>query len=283
MTRFRIPTLDVGPVPGGLGRHVNHDPRSRAYAHRPSATTLDAKVWQRSFDVLDQAQTGSCTGNAMLGVIYTGPLFSALSVDLRAKFPAVETVARDIIYHLATTLDGFPGVYPPDDTGSDGLSASKAAQSLGLISGYRHALSVDDALAAVSHDSPVITGVNWYPSFDQPDPTGLVRLPKRLSAPRGGHEFLVYGIDPVAETVLARNSWSTSWGGSTVPGSNVGPGEFRFPWADWERLLIQDGDVTVPVPVNKPAPTPAPSDGQTICDNLTAATTAAVTWIRAHM
>jgi hypothetical protein len=280
VTAIEIEHADRGTAPGGLGRHVNHDPRSRAFAHRPSRTTLVSKVWERHYDVLDQGQTGACTGNAILGAVYTGKVYEALTDVLRASLQATEAVARDVLYHLATTLDPFNGTYPPDDTGSDGVSASKAAQQLGLIAGYTHTFSVDDALAAVSHDGHVITGVNWYPSFDSPDAYGAVKLPARLGKPDGGHEFLVYGIDTATERVLARNSWGTNWGGSVDPAANVGPGEFQFSFTDWGRLLKQSGDVTVPVPVNVAPPKPG---HPTVLTEFQRAYDAVVAWIEAHL
>lgn len=275
MSNYQIDEQRSPGAPGGLGRHVNHDPRSLRFAHKPSSAELASKVWDRHYAVLDQGQTGSCTGNAMLGAIYTGKVYEALTEALRTSLQPSEAVARDILYHLATTLDPYNGTYPPTDTGSDGVSVNKAAQSLGLISGYRHLLSLDDALAAVANDSHVITGVNWYSAFDRPDAKGLVKLPKKLTGLEGGHEFLVYGIDVDNELVLARNSWGTGWGVA---------GEFKFSFADWGTLLSHDGDVTVPVPLSAPAPIPTPLPAAPDwLERLKADFATAVAWIEAHL
>lgn len=280
MTTTEIEHTDRGAAPGGLGRHVNHDPRSRAYAHQPTRAALVSRTWERHYAVLDQGQTGACTGNAMLGAIYTGKVYEGLTDALRASLQATEAVARDVLYHLATTLDPYNGTYPPDDTGSDGVSASKAAQQLGLIAGYRHTFSLDDALATVANDSHVITGVNWYAAFDSPDQYGAVKLPARLPKPEGGHEFLVYGIDTATERVLARNSWGTGWGGSVDPAAKVGPGEFQFSFTDWGRLLKQQGDVTVPVPLTATPPKP---EHPSVLTEFQRAYDAVVAWIEAHL
>jgi hypothetical protein len=284
VTHYEVEHQRSPGAPGGLGRHVNHDPRSRAFAHQPSSTALVSKVWDRYYAVLDQARTGACTGNAMLGAVYTGKVYEALTDALKASLQPTEAVARDILYHLATTMDPYNGTYPPTDPGSDGVSVNKAAQSLGLISGYRHTFSLDDALATLANDSHVITGVNWYAAFDSPNANGLVKLPKKLGQPEGGHEFLVYGIDAKNEWVLARNSWGTGWGGSNAVSPDVGPGEFKFSFTDWGTLLGHDGDVTVPVPLTAPAPTPAPSPGAPDwLDRLKADFATAVAWIEAHL
>ena len=274
----RIPWLNRADAPGELGRHVNHDPRSRAFAHAPSAKPLRTKVWPRHYAPLDQGPVGSCTGNAMLGAIYTGRCYDALPTELRAKYRPTEDVARDVLYSSATKLDAFTGTYPPVDTGSDGVSVSKAAQRLRLISGYRHTFSLDDALSTLAHDSHVIVGVNWYRAFDMPDSHGMVTLSSG-GMPEGGHEFLVYGIDVDRERVLARNSWGERWGGDWVSGTSfrsVGPGEFQFSFTDFVRLLREDGDVTVPVPLSQPKPRPAGEHAETWLEKLR-------DWLQSHL
>ena len=54
---------------GRLGRHVEHDPRSRAF----SAGTAAFKTIRhlRHGKAFDQGDLGSCTGNAMAGVLIT--------------------------------------------------------------------------------------------------------------------------------------------------------------------------------------------------------------------
>lgn len=245
------PFSAVDPRP--LNRHVRHDSRSKAYAYpeRDPATLMKVD-WTGHIGVLDQGNTGSCTGNAATGNAGTTPFWETLVTKLAAGLVLDETYARDTLYHLATTYDSFDGTYPPTDTGSDGLSVAKAAQSQGLINGYQHALSMDAALAALQR-GPVITGVNWYDGFDSPDANGLVH---KTGSVRGGHEFVVVGYDPATKLVKARNSWGTGYG--------VG-GYFYFSDTDWAALLAEQGDVTVFVPLNQPvpAPTPVPPPGPT--------------------
>lgn len=211
-----------------LGRHVEHDPLSKAWGIRAEADAIIHSVSHRLYNgPLNQLNTSSCTGNATAGLLNTQGSHKPKSRFLREKD------ALDI-YSLGTQLDEFPGQYPPDDNGSSGLAVAKAAQQMGLITEYRHAFSAQDGLSALMLKS-IITGVNWYPEFDRPDPYGVVKL-GTTSQPRGGHEFLINGYNAKNHMIRAINSWGPSYG--------VG-GAFFFSLKDWEALLEQDGDCTV--------------------------------------
>lgn len=219
-----------------LGRHVEHDPRSRAFAIvMPHAITIDdlRNVRHRRFGgPLDQGHLGSCTGNAVAGCVNTLPIHRSRE-HLLKEDDAVQ------IYSLATKLDEFEGVYPPTDSGSSGLAAAKAAQNMGLISGYQHAFSLEQALVALM-EKPIITGVNWYEGFDNPDHHGHVEIAGQV---RGGHEFEILGFEKNGTIedsyVEAENSWGSGWGLH---------GRFRFKVSTWKQLLAEDGDATVLIP-----------------------------------
>jgi hypothetical protein len=239
------------PGAGRLGRHVRHDPRSLAYlypAHEVAG--LVSVRHQRAIPVLDQGDLGSCTGNAAEGAIGTGALFEALAnTTLQPSATDADGDEHQAIalYSEATQLDDYSGSYPPEDTGSDGLSVAKAAQAAGLISGYTHCTDLDSALKALSQQ-PVICGVNWYSSFDSPAADGTITIGRKATV-RGGHEFVLDELDVERKRIGFTNSWGESWGAD---------GRAYISWADFERLLSEDGDVTVFTPANAPAPTPTP-------------------------
>ena len=229
-------------VPGKrLGRHINHDPRSRAYGVSAKAATISSVLHPRVVPIFDQGDVGSCTGNAAVGALGTAPLFATLPEN----HPVLDEAEAVAVYSAATKVDNFRGSYPPDDTGSDGLSVAKVLKSLGLISGYQHAFSLTDALTALQK-YPGITGVNWYEGMDSPDSHGLVKVSGQV---RGGHEFEVVGMDVDTRTVRCANSWGTGYGDN---------GFFTLTWSDFERLLGEQGDFTVLLPLATPAPTPVP-------------------------
>lgn len=228
-----------------LGRHVVHDSRNLAYPYRrrvvAGGPTLVTKLHARNIPILDQGNVGSCTGNGEVGVMACEPVFAALPAGTKLN----EALALKI-YSGAEDIDG-DGPYPPNDNGSSGPSAAKAAMKLGLISGYTHCLSLADVLDALQSGA-VSIGINWYDSFDNPPASGLLTISPNASV-RGGHEPMLRGIDVDAQTVFGDNSWGTSWG---VKGS------FTMGWDTLDRLLHEDGDGTVSVPLSQPAPTPVP-------------------------
>lgn len=224
-----------------LGRHIRHDPESKRYAHLASARTLVAVDHLRHIDILDQGNVGSCTGNACTGSLGTTPIDDALPTP----HPSLDEAEALRLYSAAEVIDG-DGPYPPNDNGSSGLSVCKAAKNAGMISGYRHALSLTDALDALQ-DGPVLWGTNWLTGMDAVNPTtGLI---KYTGSSRGGHELVLRSFDPATGLVGGDNSWGDGWGKA---------GSFVITTTDLGKSLADDGDITIPVPLSQPAPVPTP-------------------------
>lgn len=208
-----------------LGRHVQHDARSRNY---PAAVAPIADVKHVRHGLpFNQGDLGSCTGNAMAGALMTSPYYTA--GRSLAEAAAVQ------LYEQATHFDRTKGIYPPDDTGSTGLAVAKAATKDGYISAYSHAFGLQHALGALTL-APVITGINWYTSFDEPLSTGECPLTADATV-RGGHEIELFGLDEENRQIWAYQSWGRTWGG-------LHNGTFWFSYTTFEQLLAEKGDVT---------------------------------------
>jgi len=209
-----------------LGRHVLHDPRSFEYPATSAPAVVSVTHAARGLP-LNQGDIGSCTANALCGALDSTP------DDARGKTYSEQDAVT--LYEKETALEGDP--YPPNDPGGTGLMVCKAAVDLGWNSSYTHAFGIEHALLALVV-RPVITGVNWYTSFDTPDPaTGLVEIAPGATV-RGGHEIVADGIDSSDQLVYLWNSWGPTWGRG---------GRFCWTFNTWERLLTAQGDVTVPI------------------------------------
>ncbi|GAB2858737.1 hypothetical protein GCM10022221_67810 [Actinocorallia aurea] len=228
MTTVRLPE-----VPGrALGRHIEHDERSRAYAlPEPSAVRRlrgrgRSVYWERRAPIWDQGDVAMCTGMAMAGIIATD------SAGRGGDARVTDTTAFQL-YTVGTALDDIAGDWPDVDTGSTGLAVAKAAQVMGFIAGYRHAFTAAAAIAALDR-GPLIVGLQWLSGLDEPDSAGVASY---RGYPQGGHEVALIGRDTKARVVWFANSWGPSWG--------VG-GYFALGYGDFAAALASGGDCTQP-------------------------------------
>ena len=218
-------TFDETVHPGmRLGRNLCLDARSLRFMVERYPDAMRAPVtdrhWERVLAILDQGALGSCTGNAGTGALGTQPLFDAVGRSVLpdpADARAAERFAVGL-YRDATVVDGYPGVYPPDDTGSSGLAVCKVLRDRHTIHGYRWA-STAAGFARLLQDGPVLQGLPWYESFFEPDGAGFVDAdPHWADSPlAGGHEIeaIAIEIDPhdlLDSVVTYANSWGTGWG-----------------------------------------------------------------------
>lgn len=228
------------PTDHKLGRHVNHDSRSRLYPVDTAGLNIASVRHRRRIGILDQGSLGSCTAQAGIGCLGTDPNYDTVPAD--SRYPLTEQGAVHL-YSDATQVDPYPGEWPPDDTGSDGLTVAKVLQAAGMIAGYTWAFRLDDALKALT-TGPLITGIPWYNSMFSPSDEGLVKIFGGLA---GGHEIVVDEYDESRGWVGFTNSWGADWGLA---------GRFYLQAEDYGTLLAQQGDVTAFAPVTAPPPEP---------------------------
>lgn len=235
MPRLRLPEV---VIPGRrLGRNLNHDVRSLRYVVREAATPVVAEH-DETMGLLDQGNLGSCTGNAFTHMLGT----AEFTVDAK-WLPLAEPFAVQR-YSRATQVDPWDGAYPPQDTGSDGLSVCKAGQQDGFVSGYTHATSIAGCYTMIA-DRAFIIGVSWYEGMDDPDVHGNVEVSGQI---RGGHEICVVARQADGRWRV-KNSWGSRW---------ADQGYFYLTDEQLVRLLAEEGDATQAVPITAPAPVPTP-------------------------
>ena len=217
-----------------LGRYIVHDPRSRDYEAELADAVKDVLHSGHGLP-LDQGEIGACTAFATCAALNSDPNAAALKGSVKGH--TFTDSDGDKLYGKETADEGQP--WPPNDPGGSGLYVCKAARQLGWITSYKHTFSMSAALKALVL-RPVIWGVNWYDSFDNPDPeTGVCSIGANAQV-RGGHEICAVEIKASEQLVGFWQSWG-SWGLN-------GTGRFYIGFGDCERLLSEQGDVTVPTP-----------------------------------
>lgn len=242
---FTLKVRRFDPADRRLGRHVVHDSRSLRFRVRAAdPRTLRSVRHQVHIPILDQENVGSCTGHAAVAALGSAAFWEAGTRVLKRDVLADHLYAVGV-YSDATRLDPWPGEYLPQDTGSDGLSVAKVLYARGLIAGYQHATSLEAALSALA-ERVVIVGSSWLEGMYEPAPDGRLTV----AGPNvGGHEYALDELDVENQRVWMRNSWSEAWGVQ---------GRAWMSWADFTRLLADDGDCTAFVPRTEPAPVPTP-------------------------
>ncbi|HEY5247770.1 MAG TPA: C1 family peptidase [Dermatophilaceae bacterium] len=221
-----------------LGRNQWLDGRSLAFMVENDAhemgKSLSHQHWERVLGILDQGQLGSCTGNAGTGALGTQPLYDAV---WKSTLTTTDTAAAEKfavqLYSDATVVDGYPGKYPPDDTGSSGLAICKVLKSRGTITQYKHARSAYGFLRLLQA-GPVLQGMPWHEAFFQPDSSGFIDADPAWSTSglAGGHEVEALGVeiddhDAFNSVIIYANSWGTGWGDA---------GYFRMRLRTYEQL-----------------------------------------------
>jgi hypothetical protein len=207
-----------------LGRNLWLDGRSLAYMVENDVEGMgkpfENRAWERVLPILDQGHVGSCTGNAGTGALGTQPFYDSVGhTVLPADDDPISAEEFAVqLYTDATIIDGYPGEYPAEDTGSSGLAICKVLKSRGTISGYRWART-PYGLLRLLQAGPLLQGMPWYNAFFQPDSAGFIDSDSTWpsSGLAGGHEIEATGVeldtnDVYNSVITYANSWGTGWG-----------------------------------------------------------------------
>lgn len=217
------------------------DHRDYQFAHHfsevmlaPAALPVSVDLQAQMPHVYDQGEEGSCTANAVVGM---------LQFIRKKKGLGAPMASRNFNYYFSREIEGTAG----EDAGAEDRDAIQvltkhgwvcetpdwpylvsnmltkpplAVQQKALVnkvSSLKYARVLVDqqqiksALAAgfaVMCGADVFSGIDSDAAAD----TGYVPLPVKNEQPIGGHAFLLVGYDDASKRFKWRNSWGSSWG-----------------------------------------------------------------------
>lgn len=181
------------------------------------------RLWDSLIPTLTQ-RIGSCTGNAALALRASEPF------DWRGSTHPVELEDfAENVYSEATKRDPWPGSWPPDDTGSNGVSALGVLRDAGFVESWIPVLTFEGVQRALQQ-GPCQVGSAWLTSMFAPECDGRLKVSGKIE---GGHEWKLTGIDVDSGEFVGLNSWGDSFGGQ-YRGHG---GMFRVSYSDFAHLM----------------------------------------------
>lgn len=193
-------------TPFPLGRHIEHDERSRAYGFVPMLGGVDKSTWH---DVTHRLYNPRPTPNQTKGnCTMCAEAMLMNSAGNRVKGDKILNMDWAMTgYEYETAHDEFPGQYPPDDTGSSGLAAAKTAQHFGIGGEYNFNFSgVDALIQGLMEGKSFSVGTRWDHGMFTPDVNGVIK-PGGPSA--GGHQWFARRYR-LRKNLVGVDCW---WGG----------------------------------------------------------------------
>jgi C1A family cysteine protease len=182
--------------------------------------------------VENQGYLGSCTANAMVGVLEflerkaaprKAPAnLSRLFVYYNER--AIEhttdqdagAMLRDGIKTLSKQGVCLESLWPYDESRYDRRpnTACFVAAQKHLIASYQRLATVTEMRACLADGYPYVFGFSVYESFESDAVTrhGVVDMPKPDEKMIGGHAVCAVGYDDKAKRFIVRNSWGEDWG-----------------------------------------------------------------------
>jgi C1A family cysteine protease len=206
---------------------------------------VDLRRWCSPIE--DQLHLGSCVGQAVVGAYEL--MINKLQPD------SFKDLSRLFVYYNARLLEG----YVDEDVGVHVRDGIKAVHKWGvcteelwpylinkfadtpsvisyldakerLIDSYYRINSIDDMIASLALEIPVVTGIQVFGDFDRLESDAIIRLPDDKDEILGGHAVTIVGYDNDKKYFICRNSFGEDWGDR---------GYFYMPY-DYAELYAMD-------------------------------------------
>jgi hypothetical protein len=133
-------------------------------------------------------------------------------------------------YRVCREIDSFAGT---NYKGTSVRAGAKLLKHVGVIREYRWAFTAHSIAKTVLSLGPMVVGTKWYAGMEKPNHKGAMTIKGRL---RGGHAYIVNGVDMDYKFFRIKNSWGKRWG-------DMGHGYIKF--KDMQRLLTEGGDACI--------------------------------------
>lgn len=217
-------------------------PTNLKLLHLPKISSLPEFIDLRSIcpKVYDQGQLGSCTANALCGVVHFDWINNMTSPMPPSLNEPELMGSRLFLYYnermLENTIDEDSGALL-----SDGVKClvkygicleseweydiskfkQKPPQSC-YINALKHVVleysnimnDITSMKTSLYHHYPFVVGIAVYESFESRNValTGKVPMPKKGEQLLGGHAVVCVGYDDSKKVWIMRNSWGNEWG-----------------------------------------------------------------------
>jgi len=175
----------------------------------------------------NQGKTSHCVVYSWLHWVEDGPVIQDRIPDREKPILPPER-----FYNACQRIDKWPGE-EPKYRGTSVRAGAKILKSLGIINEYRWAFTVQSMIRTVLTLGPMVVGTKWYAGMEKPNRRGAITLRGRQ---RGGHAYIINGVDTKHRFFRIKNSWGRKWGDS-------GYGYLRF--EDMQKLLSIGGDACI--------------------------------------
>jgi hypothetical protein len=184
------------PLPPDPRRLRPHN-RMRQVLAGPAAApvTKNAKTWTIFRKPLDQGYTSSCEGHAWKHRLMAAPIIQYGGPDAMT------------IYREAQKRDPWPGEEPYFQ-GTDTEAPALYLREIGMLERFVWADSLEEIVQWVLTEGPVVLGTDWWSGMDDPDDKGYLRA---IGTLRGGHAWLLIGVNQKLRRFTMLNSWGPGW------------------------------------------------------------------------